>query len=77
MEHLLYLCPNDAKKIWLEAGQTLTSVISQMAGEYTARIELTPKEIVYNKPHPAIMLCITDKQVRVAGLTLIQRLNGT
>ncbi len=42
--------------------------------EYTARIELTPKEIIYNKPHPAILLWISDKLVRYSILVIIQEI---
>jgi hypothetical protein len=74
MEHLLYLCPNYAEKVWSEAGYLLTRAISQFSTEYTARIELTPKEIVFNKPHPAIMLRISDPLVRYSILVLIQEI---
>jgi hypothetical protein len=56
MEHLIYLCPNYAEKLWAEFGLALTQSIAQFTEEYTVRIELTPKEIIYNKPHPAILL---------------------
>jgi len=72
MEHLLYQCPNYAEVLWEEFGLTLTDTISQYSNEYTARIELSPKEIVYNKPHPAILLRLSDKLVRNTVLVLIQ-----
>jgi hypothetical protein len=62
MEHLIYLCPSYAEKLWAEFGLALTQTITQFTNEYTARIEL-PKEIIYNKPHPAILLRIPDKLV--------------
>jgi hypothetical protein len=74
MEHLLYLCPNYAEKIWLEFGHLLTRTITQFSNEYTARIELTPKEIIFNKPHPAIMLRISDPLVRNSILVLVQEI---
>jgi hypothetical protein len=72
MEHLLYLCPNYAEKLWAEFGLALTQSIAQFTQEYTARIELTPKEIVYNKPHPAILLRIPDKLTQYCILVLVQ-----
>jgi hypothetical protein len=72
MEHLLYLCPNYAEKLWIELGLALTQSIAQFSQEYTARIDLTPKEIVYNKPHPAILLRITDKLTQYCILVLVQ-----
>jgi hypothetical protein len=74
MEHLLYLCPNYAEKLWVEFGLALTQSIAQFSQEYTARIELTPKEIIYNKPHPAILLRISDKLVQYCILVLIQEI---
>jgi hypothetical protein len=74
MEHLLYLCPSYAEKVWLEAGHFLTRAVTQFSAEYTARIDLTPKEIVFNKPHPAILLRITDPLVRSSILVLIQEI---
>jgi hypothetical protein len=77
MEHLLYLCPNYAEKLWVVFGQVLTQAISQFTAEYTAHIELTPKEIIFNKPHPAILLRITDKLTRYIILATIQEIKRT
>ncbi len=74
MEHLLFLCPSYSEKVWLEAGHLLTCAVTKFSGEYTARIDLTPKEIVFNKPHPAIMLRIKDTLVRSCILVLIQEI---
>jgi hypothetical protein len=74
MEHLLYLCPNYAEKLWEEFGLVLTQTIAQFTNEYTARIELTPKEIIYNKPHPVIFLRISDKLVQYSILVVIQEI---
>jgi hypothetical protein len=74
MEHLIYLCPSYAEKLWAEFGLALTQTIAQITNEYTARIELTPKEIIYNKPHPAILLRISDKLVRYSILVIIQEI---
>ncbi len=74
MEHLLYLCPNYAEKLWAEFGLVLTQTITQFTDEYTARIELTSKEIINNIPHPAILLQILDKLVRYSILVTIQEI---
>jgi hypothetical protein len=74
MEHLLYLCPNYAEKLWAEFGHVLTQTITQFTNEYTAHIELTPKEIIYNKPHPAILHRISDKLIRYSILVVIREI---
>jgi hypothetical protein len=58
----------------VEFGQVLTQAISQFTTEYTARIELTPKEIIFNEPHPAILLRISDKLTRYIILAIIQEI---
>jgi hypothetical protein len=72
MEHLIYLCPNYAEQVWAIFGQMLTKTVTQFSNEYTARIDLTPKEIIFNKPHPAILLRISDQLTRQSILVLIQ-----
>ncbi len=57
MEHLLYLCPNYAEKLWAEFSLVLTQTITQFTNEYTARIELTPKEIIYCTTNPTQPFC--------------------
>jgi hypothetical protein len=74
MKHLLCLCPNYAEKIWFEFGHLLTRTITQFSNEYTARIERTQKEIILNKPHPAIMLRISDPLVRNSILVLVKEI---
>ncbi len=61
----------------MEFGQVLTQAISQFTTEYTARIELTPKEIIFNEPHPAILLRISDKLTRYIILAIIQEIKWT
>ncbi len=56
--------------VWTCANPT----IPQFTNEYTARIELTPKEIIYNKPHLAILLRVSDKLIRYSILVVIQQI---
>jgi hypothetical protein len=71
---LIYLCPSYAEKLWAEFGLALTQKITQFTNKYTAHIELTPKEIIYNKPHPIILLRILDKLVLYSILVIIQEI---
>jgi hypothetical protein len=75
MELFLYTCPNCSENLQLEIGQSLTSFRTQYANEYTARIEITPKEIIFNKPHAAILLRVNYKQVRNIVLVPIEEIN--
>jgi hypothetical protein len=60
MEHLLYCCEHYSAKIWDLAGKSLTLALSHHSGEYIPVVVLTPLEIVFNKPHPSILLHIPD-----------------
>jgi hypothetical protein len=60
MEHLLYLCRNYSEHLWQEFSCTLTATITNFTGEYVARIDLMPKEIIFNKPYPMIGLHLTE-----------------
>ncbi len=52
----------------------LTQKIMQFTNEYTARIELTPKEIIFNEPHLAILIRISDKLIQYSILVVIQEI---
>jgi len=65
MEHLLYGCENYSAVIWREFSTLITATTSHIAGHPVARMDHTPKEIVYNLPHPSIVLYISDPPVRV------------
>jgi hypothetical protein len=60
MEHLLYSCEHYSAKIWDLAGKALILAISHHFGDYVPALVLTLLKIVFNKPHPSILLHITD-----------------
>ncbi len=60
MEHLLYGCENYSAVIWREFSTLITATIAHIAGHPEARMDHTSKEIVYNLPHPSIVLYISD-----------------
>jgi hypothetical protein len=61
-------------RLWAEFGLALTQTVTQLTNQQTARIELTLKEIVYNKAYPTILLRFADKLVRYCILVLIQEI---
>jgi len=74
MEHLLYGCPNHTILLWAETSVLLTEVISREAERPIARIQLTPREIIFNAPHPSLLLHIGDAKIRETILLFIQEL---
>jgi hypothetical protein len=74
MEHLLHGCENYSIKVWEEASRVITALCTQQAGQEVARIQLTPKEIIYNIPHPSFLLFLKEDKPRKALLLLIQEI---
>jgi hypothetical protein len=72
MEHLLYSCENYSTKIWALAGRVLMLAISRHSGDFIPRIELTPLEIIFNKPHPSILLHVPDDTSRKVLILFLQ-----
>ncbi len=65
------------RKIWDLAGKTLTLALSHHSGEYIPAEVLTPLEIVFNKPHPSILLHIfffSDATTRKVLILLLQEI---
>jgi len=74
MEHLLYGCENYSAVVWREFSTLITATTSHIAGHPVARMDHTPKEIVYNLPHPSIVLYISDPSSRITLLHLVQEI---
>jgi hypothetical protein len=74
MEHLLHGCDNYSAMVWEETSRVVTALCAQQAGHDVARIQLTPKEIIYNIPHPSLLLFLKEDKPRKVLLLLIQEL---
>ena len=74
MEHLLYGCENYSAVLWREYSTLLTATITHLVGHRIARIDHTPKEIIFNLPHPSIHIFVQDQPSRIALLYLIQEI---
>jgi hypothetical protein len=74
MEHLLYCCEHYSAKIWDLAGKSLTLALSHHSGEYIPAVVLTPLEIVFNKPHPSILLHVPDATTRKVLILFLQEI---
>ncbi len=74
MEHLLYGCENYSAVVWREFSTLITTTLAHIAGHLVARMDHTPKEIVFNLPHPSIVLYISDSASRIILLHLVQEI---
>ncbi len=73
MEHL-YCCEHYSAKVWDLTGKSLTLALSHHSGEYIPAVVLTPLEIVFNKPHPSILLHVPDATTRKVLILLFQEI---
>jgi hypothetical protein len=74
MEHLLYGCDNHTSLLWREISTLMTRLITRLAGKQVARMDYTPKEIVYNVPHPSIQLHLQDGEIKKTLILFIQEI---
>ncbi len=74
MEHLLHSCEHYLAKIRDLAGKSMTLVISHHSGDYVPAMVLTPLEIVFNKPHPSILLHVKDATTRKVLILFLQEI---
>ena len=71
MEHLHYGCENYSAILWREYSTLITETLTHLAGHRIARMDRTPKEIIFNIPHPSIHLLVQDQPSGVTLLYLI------
>jgi len=74
MEHLIYSCPHYAEPLWHELSESLTTLFEHTSGSPVARVHITPKEIICNKPHPSVVLYLHDEAARCTILQLMQEI---
>jgi hypothetical protein len=74
MEHLLHNCEHYSVLVWHELGQIFTDTLMAIVGRHIARIELTPKEIIFNKPHPFLLLHLPEEKDRTMIIILVQEI---
>ncbi len=74
MEHLLYCCEHYSAKVWDLTGKSLTLALSHHSEESIPAVVLTPLEIVFNKPHPSILLHVPDATTRKVLILLFQKI---
>jgi hypothetical protein len=72
MEHLLCECEFYSEPLWNKLAEGLTMLLNDASTDRVPRIELGQTNIIFNIPHPSLLLHIHDKSSRNAILLLIQ-----
>jgi hypothetical protein len=74
MEHLLCECEYFSECLWNRLAETLTKYYNDTSTTYVPRVDLGQINIIYNIPHPSLLLYITDKEMRNVMLLLVQEI---
>jgi hypothetical protein len=74
MEHALCECLHYAQPLWIRLGEVITRYLNSTSREYVPRVEYTQLNIIYNVPHPSILIHIHDKLSRNTLLVLMQEM---
>jgi hypothetical protein len=72
MEHALCECPHYAQLLWNRLREILTKYLNLVSTQYVPEVELTQLNIIYNTPHPSLLIHIRDKLSRNTLLMLTQ-----
>ncbi len=74
MEHALCECLHYAQLLWIRLGEIVTKYLNSISLEYVPKVEYTQLNIIYNVPHPSILIHIRDKLSRNTLLILVQEI---
>ncbi len=72
MEHLLCECEHYSELLWDRLSSILTELFNRTSTDQVSWVELGQTNIIYNIPHPSILLHIPDKITRNTLLLLVQ-----
>jgi hypothetical protein len=76
MEHLLFECEYYTELLWNRLAEILTQLFNSTSVDQVPKVELAQTNVIYNIPHPSILLYITDKTTRNSLLLLVQEVKG-
>jgi hypothetical protein len=74
MEHLLCECEYYSECLWNRLAEILTKYYNDTYTTYMPWVDLGQINIIYNIPHPFLLLYIPDKETRNAMLLLVQEI---
>ncbi len=74
MEHLLCECEYYSECLWNRLAEILTIYYNDISTTYVPRVDLGQTNIIFNIPHPSLLLYIPDKETQNAILLLVQEI---
>jgi hypothetical protein len=74
MEHTLCECLHYSQLLWVRLGDVITKYLNSISTEYVPKVEYSQLNIIYNVPHPSLIIHISDKLSRNTLLILTQEI---
>jgi hypothetical protein len=74
MEHMLCECLHNAQLLWIKLGEVITKYLNSISTEYVPKVEYSQLNIIYNVPHPSLIIHIPDKLSHNTLLILTQEI---
>ncbi len=74
MEHTLCECLQYAQLIWIKLGDVVTIYLNSISTDYVSKVEYSQLKIIFNVPHPSLIIHIPDKLSRNTILILTQEI---
>jgi hypothetical protein len=74
MEHMICECLYYAQPLWIKLGETVTKYLNSVSTDHVPRVEHSQLNIIFNVPHPSLILHVPDKLSRNTLLILTQEI---
>jgi hypothetical protein len=74
MEHLLCECENYSEPLLGKLADALTQLFRNISQDDAPRVDLGRTNIIFNIPHPSLLLHVRDKESRNGLLLLFQEI---
>jgi hypothetical protein len=74
MEHMICECLHYAQLLWIKVGEVITKYLNSVSTDYVPNVEYSQLNIIFNVPHPSLILHVPDKLSRNTILILTQEI---
>ncbi len=74
MEHMLCECLYYAQLLWIKLREVITAYLNTVSTDYVPKVEYSQLNIIFNIPHPSLVIHISDKLSRNTLLILTQEI---
>jgi hypothetical protein len=74
MEHALCECLHYSQLLWIRLGEIITKYLNSISTQHVLKVEYSQLNIIYNVPHPSLLIHIRDKLSRNTLFMLMQEI---